>query len=71
MFKSIGVYRYNDKSKYEGEWKDDMRHGEGNLNYDNKNKYEGRWIDNEKNGQGNEKSNFRNFLLCEWGQIRW
>ena len=37
---------------YEGELKDDKRHGKGTHIWDNGDKYEGEWFDEKKNGQG-------------------
>ena len=37
---------------YEGEWKDNMYHGQGTYTYYNGNKYEGEWKDGDKHGQG-------------------
>ena len=36
-----GVIKWKDGTKYEGEWKDEMRHGKGQLWYPNGHFYEG------------------------------
>jgi 1-phosphatidylinositol-4-phosphate 5-kinase len=37
---------------YTGEWKDDRRHGEGEMIYKNGDSYKGHWEHNEFSGQG-------------------
>jgi hypothetical protein len=37
---------------YEGEWKDDQKHGQGKETYANGNVYKGEWKDDQKHGQG-------------------
>ena len=39
-------------SKYEGDWKERMRHGFGVFMYANGNKYEGEWSHDKRNGRG-------------------
>jgi len=41
-----------DQSRYVGEFKDGMMHGEGEKIYDNGNIHKGQWEDNIANGQG-------------------
>ena len=56
---------YNNGDKYEGEWKNDLKHGNGIMNYKNGEKfyfskdkfeeiekYDGYWEKNKKNGKG-------------------
>ena len=42
----------DDFIEYEGEFKDDMKHGQGTQFYSNGEKHEGEWKDGMKNGQG-------------------
>lgn len=42
---------WEDKSKYEGEWKDGMRHGKGTFYYTNGDKYVGDWKDDVQDGR--------------------
>ena len=44
-------YEYNG-NKYEGEWKDGKKHGQGTYTWSNGDVYEGEWKDNNPNGQG-------------------
>ena len=37
---------------YEGEWKDDKKHGQGKVTYSDGAVYEGEWKDGERHGQG-------------------
>ena len=41
-----------DGSKYEGEWGDDKRDGQGIYFYLDGSKYEGEWKDGKRDGQG-------------------
>jgi len=41
-----------DGKKYEGEWKDGKKHGQGTLTWASGAKYEGEWKDGKKHGQG-------------------
>ena len=41
-----------DKSKYEGQWKDDMRDGKGTFVYVNGDKYVGDWKADVQDGKG-------------------
>jgi len=41
-----------DGKKYEGEWKDGKKHGQGTLTWANGSKYEGEWKDGKRHGQG-------------------
>ena len=43
---------YPDGSKYEGQWVDDMRHGNGTYTYVNGDVYSGEWTGNNRHGQG-------------------
>lgn len=37
----MGQYQYIDKTKYYGEWENDVRKGHGTYNYSNGDRYEG------------------------------
>jgi hypothetical protein len=43
---------------YEGDWKNDKRHGKGSLSYNNGDRYEGEWKDNLRDGEGTSHLNF-------------
>jgi hypothetical protein len=47
-----GVYISASGMKYEGEWKNGKRDGQGNLTYSNGSKYTGGWKNNRMHGQG-------------------
>jgi len=52
-----GTRRWANGSKYEGEWKDNLFHGQGiHISYDNPerflSKYEGEWKNGQRHGQG-------------------
>lgn len=54
-----GTLITKDNEKYVGEWKDDLKHGNGKfryslgtLTYPNNDVYEGEWVNNLRNGQG-------------------
>ena len=42
----------SNEEKYVGEWKDDLKHGQGTLTSSDGSKYEGAWKDDLKHGQG-------------------
>ena len=51
-FHGIGYYKYDDsKSFYKGDYKNNLKHGNGNLVIDNIN-YNGSFIDDNKDGEG-------------------
>jgi len=41
---------YNNGHVYDGEWKEDMKHGKGKMIYKNGNVYEGEWYKDHKKG---------------------
>ena len=43
---------WDDGCKYEGDWKDDVRHGKGVFEYTNGDKYDGDWADDIQHGRG-------------------
>ena len=43
---------WDDGCKYDGDWKDDVRHGKGTFEYTNGDKYEGDWADDIQHGKG-------------------
>ena len=47
-----GVYISKDGTKYEGDWKNDMRDGFGKSTFFNSDTYEGEWYFNKKHGIG-------------------
>ena len=48
----VGIYTYDDGSKYVGEWKDDKKHGQGTYTWPSGDTYIGEYKDNKKHGQG-------------------
>lgn len=44
--------KYPDGSTYEGEWKNDLKHGYGVYIYANGDKYEGQWFNDSRHGIG-------------------
>ena len=48
----VGIYTYDDGSKYVGEWKDDKQHGQGTYTWPSGDTYIGEYKDNKKHGQG-------------------
>ena len=54
--------KWEDKSKYEGDWKDGMRHGKGTFYYTNGDKYVGDWKDDVQDGKGSAFIVFNNSL---------
>ncbi len=50
----MGIFHYSNYQKYDGEWKDNQRHGKGILYYSKSHEYAGDWLNNKKEGTGNE-----------------
>ena len=48
----LGKYYYVDGSKYEGEWDNNMRNGQGVQYCCDGSKYDGEWKDDKKHGKG-------------------
>jgi hypothetical protein len=48
----VGVYNYSNGDKYEGEWREDKRHGQGTYTFSNGDKYVGDFLDGGFHGQG-------------------
>ena len=46
----FGIYEAPDKSKYEGMWHNDRRHGKGELTLANGDHIRGNWINDELHG---------------------
>jgi len=55
LYKFLGTMKYADGSKYEGEWKNDMRAGKGTLISPEEEKYEGDWEEDKITGKGINK----------------
>lgn len=49
-----GVFIYSSGMKYEGEWKNGLRHGKGTLTYPDIYTYSGEWKNNKKDGYGTQ-----------------
>ena len=47
-----GILLWEDKSKYQGQWKKDKPHGKGKFIYPNGDYYIGEWKDGKVNGKG-------------------
>ena len=47
-----GIMAYSDGAKYEGEWKDGKRHGQGTLTWSDGSSYVGEWNNGKKHDQG-------------------
>ena len=52
-----GTYIYQDGDKYEGEWRDDKRHGKGTVTYRGTDgsiveQYQGEWAEGKMHGYG-------------------
>merc|ERR1712176_837876 len=47
-----GTCCWNDDSKYEGHWKNDIKEGQGTMTWSDGSKYEGPWESDKREGQG-------------------
>lgn len=48
------MFQYSNGDKYEGEWLNDDKNGQGVYYYANGDVYEGEWMNGKLNGRGNE-----------------
>jgi len=46
------TYTLEDGTKYEGEWKEDMRNGQGTVTFTDGTKYTGGWLNDQMHGKG-------------------
>lgn len=71
----IGIYVWNDGRKYEGQYKDDKKHGFGVYNWADGRCYEGYWYKGKQHGIGTyvvPKENKMKYGLWEDGKrIEW
>lgn len=63
---------WDDGCKYDGDWKDDVRHGKGVFEYTNGDKYEGDWADDIQHGKGTYFSirEIVTRVLISWVNVR-
>lgn len=54
---TLGTCSYADGDKYEGEWKDDKRDGEGTMSYKNGDKFTGEWKEGRIGDKGKAAKN--------------
>jgi hypothetical protein len=55
---------YANGDKYDGNWKDNKKSGQGVMNFVNGNKYDGQWKDDKMNGHGTIRLNLRYINSC-------
>lgn len=69
----VGVYTWSDGRKYEGEYKDDKKHGYGIYIWADKREYQGWWFKGKQHGLGRYyASNDLKYGLWEDGKrIEW
>lgn len=73
------VFTYKSGDRYEGDWKDGKKDGQGIMYYADGNKYEGRWKDDQKDGYGvytwsngdRFEGNFKNSIIEGPGRYFW
>jgi hypothetical protein len=46
------IKKFTNGDKYEGDWEDGMKNGEGTLSYANGGRYKGEWVNDLRNGYG-------------------
>jgi hypothetical protein len=52
VFEGKGIYYHSNKSRYEGDWKNDKKEGVGIYYYTDGSRYVGEWKGNKKEGKG-------------------
>jgi len=52
IYKSIGAQVYADGTRYEGQWKNDMRNGPGEIEYPNGEGFAGFWKNDKSIAEG-------------------
>jgi hypothetical protein len=60
----VGVYIWNDGRKYEGQYKDDKKHGYGVYNWADGRTYEGYWWKGKQHGIGT-------YLIPKEGKVKY
>jgi len=50
----LGVCKYANGGKYDGQWVDDQKSGEGVYEYPNGDEYSGEWANDMRDGKGRE-----------------
>jgi len=60
---TLGIYHFASGSKYDGEWKNDRKHGKGVFTFPDGARYEGEYINDMQSRRGNFIRNHRNLLL--------
>jgi hypothetical protein len=65
--KKIGTTYYPNGDRHEGEYKDNLRNGKGNMEYNNGDSSEGIWVNDKLIGHGIcFKLNNSNLSQCKW-----
>jgi len=65
--KGIGTTHYPNGDKHEGEYKNNLRNGQGKMEYNNGDSNEGVWMDDELTGDGIFfKLKSSNSSQCKW-----
>jgi hypothetical protein len=52
VFTNTHDSRYANGDRYEGQWKDGKRDGQGTCTYANRDRYKGKWVDDTWSGVG-------------------
>ena len=63
---STSTFTLPDRQKYEGEWKDGKRHGQGTFTFPDGRKYVGEWKDGKRDGQGTHTLTDGRKFVREW-----
>ena len=61
-----GVFKWKDKRKYSGEYKNNLKHGKGTMVWPNGRKYEGSWFKGKQHGTGLYTSKNGETINGEW-----
>ena len=66
----FGIFTDSKGNIFEGDWKNNFKHGKGVLLYNNKDKYEGDWKNNFRHGKGKLSMRMEIFMMANGLMIK-
>jgi hypothetical protein len=71
VFTNTHDSRYANGDRYEGQWKDGKRDGQGTCTHANRDRYKGKWVDGKRHGKGTYTYANRDYDSGEWVDDTW